>query len=103
MGKSIANYAFVGKIIMNDTDPRIEKIYSDMMKSKSGAEKLKMGCSMFSTSKALIATGIRHQHPDISDIDLKIAVFLKLYGDDFDEEQKQKITAYLRECNQTFL
>jgi hypothetical protein len=58
---------------------------------------------MFSTSKVLIATGIRHQHPDISDIDLKIAVFLKLYGDDFDEEQKQKIIAHLRECNQTFL
>jgi hypothetical protein len=96
MGKSIANYALVGGIVMKDTDPRIEKIYSDMMKSKSGAEKLKMGCSMFSTSKKLIEAGIRHRRPDISDIDLKIAVFLKLYGDDFDKEQKQNIIAHLR-------
>ncbi|MBM3235295.1 hypothetical protein FJZ31_03240 [Candidatus Poribacteria bacterium] len=81
---------------MNDTNPHLEKIYSDMMRSKSGAEKLKMGCSMFSTSKALIAAGIRHRQPGISDIDLKVAVFLKLYGDDFDEEQKQKIIAHLR-------
>ena len=81
---------------MNDTDPRIEKIYSDMMKSKSGAEKLKMGCSMFSTSKKLIEAGIRHRNPDISYTDLKIEVFLKLYGDDFDDEQKEKIIAHLR-------
>ncbi len=81
---------------MNDTDPRIEKIYSDMMKLKSGAEKLKMGCSMFSTSKKLIEAGIRHRNPDISDIDLKIEVFLKLYGDDFDDKQKEKIIAHLR-------
>jgi len=81
---------------MKDTDPRIEKIYSDMMKSKPGAEKLKMGCSMFSTSKKLIEAGIRHRNPDISDIDLKIAVFLKLYSGDFDDEQKEKIIAHLR-------
>ena len=81
---------------MNDTHPRIEKIYSDMMKSKSGAERLKMGCSMFSTSKKLLEAGIRHRNSDISEIDLKIEVFLKLHGNDFDAEQKKKIIAHLR-------
>ena len=37
---------------------------------------------------------IPYRQPDISG--LKIALFLKLYGDDFDKEQKQKIIAHLR-------
>lgn len=81
---------------MNDTDPRIEKIYRNMLMSKSPFERLQMACSMFDTAKEIVTSSIMEKKPDISASDLRCEIFLQLYGPDFSPPQKEKILSYLR-------
>jgi hypothetical protein len=38
---------------MKDTPPAIERMFRDKLMQRTGAERLKMGCSMHSTAQAL--------------------------------------------------
>ncbi|MCF7911905.1 MAG: hypothetical protein K9M99_05220 [Candidatus Cloacimonetes bacterium] len=43
---------------MNDTSKEIEKIYRKMLMAKSGAERVKMGVSMFETAKKFVEASL---------------------------------------------
>jgi len=82
---------------MHDTSPHmIEKVY-EMIREKLPEERLKMGFSMYATSKHLVTCAIRRENPHISETELRQELFLKFYGGDFDPEQKEKILAHLKE------
>ena len=78
---------------MNDTNPRINKIFFDMIMKKSNEERLKMGFSMFETARKLSLLNIKNKKK------WRIEIFLRFYGDDFDEIRKKRIIERLSECS----
>lgn len=76
---------------MNDTTPDIEEKVREMMQSKTPYERLKMGASMYETSKILVTRAIREKNPNISNSELRKEIFLIFYDDDFTPEAKNRI------------
>ena len=68
---------------MNDTSPEMEKKFKEVLMSRSGVERLKMGCSMFDAAKKMVISSILAETPSISAQQLKERVLLRLYGQDF--------------------
>ena len=79
--------------VMNDTSPEMESRYRALIMERSGEERLKMGCSMFDAAKALMQAGILDQNPHASPAEIRRALFMRLYGHEFDVESRAKILA----------
>lgn len=79
--------------VMNDTSPEMESRYRTMIMERSGEERLKMGCSMFDAVKALMQAGILGQNPYASLSEIRRALFMQLYGHEFNAESRAKILA----------
>ena len=76
---------------MRDTTPEVETFYRRLMMERSGAERLRMACEMFSTAKALARAGILAQNPNLSEREVRREIFLRFYGKDFDAPSLSKI------------
>jgi hypothetical protein len=70
----------------------MERKFRKMLMERSGEQRLKMGCSMHATSRALVKASV----PEASPAALKRALFLRFYGDDFDPKRRKKILRALR-------
>ena len=81
---------------MNDTSEAMEKRYRAMLMERSGQERLKMGCSMFDAAKQIVRSSILNENPGLTESDLKEKIFLRFYGLDFSQAQKQKIIVGLK-------
>lgn len=81
---------------MKDTSIKTENLLHELYKSKSGEERLTMGCSMFDFSKEIVISSIKNKNPDISNKDLKIEIFNRFYQNDFDPSTLKKIENHLR-------
>ena len=81
---------------MNDTPPEVERKFRQLLLERSGAERLKMGCSMFSTARALVVASILNKDPATSPASVREQVFLRFYGADFGAEARERIAAWLR-------
>ncbi len=79
---------------MNDTDPEIALKFREMMLKKSPEERLKMGCSMFSFSKAIVKSSILQETGNVQPSELKKKLFLRFYAKEMDEKSKEKIVKY---------
>ena len=84
---------------MNDTSPDTESRYRAMIMERAGEERLKMGCSMFDTAKALMQAGILDQNPDTSSAEIRRALFMQLYGHEFDADSREKILAAIESAS----
>lgn len=82
---------------MNDTSPSIDKKMREMIRAKTPLERLKMGSSMYETSRHLIIRSILENNPSISKKDLRTELFLKFYRNDFSVEECERIIKHL-EC-----
>jgi hypothetical protein len=80
---------------MDDTTPEIAEKIREICRMKSPAERFKMGCSMYETSKYLVTQAILREDPGISASELRKEIFLRFYRDDFEESELQKILAFL--------
>jgi hypothetical protein len=80
---------------MNDTSPKMEKRYHDMLMERSGRERLEMGCSMYAAAKTIVRSSLLNENPGLTEGELKEKIFLRIYGLDFSESQKRKIIANL--------
>lgn len=80
---------------MNDTPPQMEQKYREMLLQRSGAERLKMGCSMFATARALVVASVREKEPSASPARVRERLFLRFYGTDFAADERERITAWL--------
>ena len=81
---------------MNDTSPEMERKYRALLLERSGAERLKMGCSMFATARALAVASILEKEPSASPASMREALFLRFYGADFSADARERIAAHLR-------
>jgi hypothetical protein len=80
---------------MNDTSLLIKQKIQELMQAKSPEQRLIMGCSMFNCSKQLVINAILRQTPTLAPLELRIEIFLKFYGNEFDVEHSEKIIRHL--------
>ena len=76
---------------MNDTHPDIAVRFKKQMMSRSGQQRLLMGCSMYDTAKSIVRSAILAQHPEIAPEELRKEVFLRFYGREFSQADREKI------------
>jgi hypothetical protein len=84
---------------MNDTTSAIFLKMMEMIRQKSPAERLEMGCSMHDFSKCLVTEAIRRDKPGLSAAELRVGIFLKFYGSEFDDIRREKIIKHLSRIN----
>ena len=80
---------------MFDTHPEIAVRFRDLMMSKTGQERLLMGCSMYDTAKRIVLNSICNRQPKITDAELKREIFLRFYGQEFSESDRKKYLSVL--------
>jgi hypothetical protein len=81
---------------MNDTSPEIERKHRELLLQRSGAERLKMGCSMFATARALAVASILEKEPSAPPERVREQLFQRFYGADFSADARERIVARLR-------
>jgi len=77
---------------MNDTAPEIQDKIDDIYKNKTGEEKLLIALSMFETARELVISSLPK---NLSERELRKALFLRFYGNDFSINEKEKILSNL--------
>jgi hypothetical protein len=83
---------------MKDTSDVLEGKYRDMLLKQSGAERLKMGCSMHATTQALVRAAALEADPLASPSSLKKVLFLRFYEQDFDTATCKRILRALEKA-----
>ncbi len=63
---------------MSDTPPHVEKLYREMLMSRSPAERLKMACDMFDTVRVLMTAGILREKPNLNPAGLRAELFRRM-------------------------
>ena len=87
---------------MKDTSPEMEEKVREIIRRKTPQERLEMASSMFALSRQLVIQAILRENPDISDSALRLEFFVKFYGQDYTEEELQKILTALGKCQTPF-
>jgi hypothetical protein len=80
---------------VTDTPPDIMLRYRAMLLARSPEQRLKMGCSMGATARALVRASVLAQHPHASPAALRRALFLRFYGHEFHAAERERILASL--------
>lgn len=73
----------------NDTSIDMEKKYDDMIMNKRPEERIRDSLMMLELAKKMIIASINQNQ------NVRQELFLRLYGDDFDEANKKKILEHL--------
>jgi hypothetical protein len=82
---------------MRNPDETMDDLYRRLLLALSPEERLAMGCRMFGTARRLIIAGLKREHPNgLSPMETRVQLFLRLYGNDFDETEREKIVEHLR-------
>ena len=80
---------------MDDTSLLMKQKMQQLIQAKSPEQRLMMGCTMFDFSKQLVTRAILIDNPNLNLSQLRAEVFLKFYGNDFTDKDKQKIVHHL--------
>ncbi|MEC4678639.1 MAG: hypothetical protein VST69_07805 [Nitrospirota bacterium] len=75
---------------MRDTSKKIERRYREMMLSKTPLERLRMASRMYDAGRKLAISGIKHAE-NLNAEQLRMALFLRMYGADFSVDECRKI------------
>lgn len=76
---------------MNDTHPEMAVRFRELMMSKTGQERLLMGCSMYDTAKEIVRSSIHNSRPGITEADMRREIFLRFYGREFSRTDREKL------------
>ena len=76
---------------MNDTHPEIAIRFRNLMMSKTGQERLLMGCSMYDAAKEIVRSSIHNNHPGITEEGMRKEIFLRFYGREFSRVEREKM------------
>jgi len=77
---------------MNDTTPEVKKIQDRLFAKLSGEERLMIGLEMFETARKIVLSSFP---PNLSENEIRKRLFFRFYGNDFSEEEKERILANL--------
>ena len=75
---------------ISDTHPDIAIRFRNLMMSKTGEQRLLMGCSMYDTARQIVRSAIYNNRPGITDEEMKKEIFLRFYGSDFSRADREK-------------
>jgi hypothetical protein len=78
---------------MNDTPEAVQNFYQTLLMRRSGSERLQMGCAMFDTARAFARANLRGRSRN--DDELRVHLFVRTYGGDFDAETVERISEWL--------
>jgi hypothetical protein len=81
---------------MKDTPAHIERLYREMLMRRSGAERLRQGAAMFETAKKLVRASLGDAEGLDRSAEMRVKLFLRIYGQDFDPQTRERIAARLR-------
>ena len=81
---------------MNDTPEHVERRYRELLMKLPPLRRLQMASEMFSAARILMREGIRMQLGPIDEGELRVQMFLRLYGDEFSLERRQRIIERIR-------
>jgi len=84
---------------VDDTTPDMTQKMREMIQMKTPIERLKMGCSMYETSRYLIIRSIMEKNPNISKSALRREIFLTFYEKDFAQREREKIIKHLEKSS----
>lgn len=73
---------------MNDTNEKINITYRKMLMKLPGEKRMRMSLSMFDLAAKFMISSISKKSKVK---DLRKQVFLKMYGNDFNDKEKEKI------------
>ncbi len=80
---------------MFDTHYDVAIRFRDLMMSKTGQQRLLMGCSMYDTAKKIVRSAIYNNRPEITDEEMKKEIFLRFYGQEFSRADREKFLSAL--------
>lgn len=80
---------------MKDTPPEVERRFREMLLARSGEERLKMGCSMHQFAQMIVRASVLAKHPQATPAELRRAVFLRFYGQEFRPDRCQAVLSAL--------
>jgi hypothetical protein len=81
---------------MKDTTNDSEAAFARRFAAVAPIDRLRMVSAMFESAKRMIAASVRSAEPDISETELRVRIFDRLYADDFDDAVKVRLRAALR-------
>ena len=76
---------------MNDTPKSVTKRISEMLASRTSAERLKMASGMFESGKKLLRAGLLQENKNLTEMQLREKIFTRLYGEDFSNKEIHQI------------
>ena len=80
---------------MNDTAPAVADRYRELLMTRSGSERLRMACEMFDSARRMVVAGLPGDPANAAE--RRVALFLRLYGTDFDAAARERVVARIRE------
>jgi len=80
---------------MNDTHPDIAIRFQNLLMLKSNEQRLIMGCSMYDAAKQIVRSSIYNKHPQISSGQMKKEIFIRFYGLEFSQADRERIFSVL--------
>lgn len=78
-----------------DTTEEVQTIYDQKIRELTDEDRFLRGLSLIRFSREMCLAGIRESHPDWGPQDLKVALFERIYGDQFSDEEKDRIRSGL--------
>ena len=81
---------------MNDTPPDVTAAFRALAMQRTESERVLMAFEMFDLARMLMMGDIRSQHPGITDGELRVKIFERTYGNDFDAADCDRITERIR-------
>lgn len=81
---------------MNDTPPDVAAAFRALAMTRSEGDRAMMAFEMFDLARALMTTDIRARQPGITDSELRVRIFERTYGNDFNEADRARIAGQIR-------
>ena len=81
---------------MNDTPPEVDRAFTTLMMQRSEGDLAMMAFEMFDLARTLMTANIRARDPGISDVELRVQIFERTYGADFEVADRAKVVERIR-------
>lgn len=78
---------------MNDTSTEMRDLQHCLLMKRSGEERFLMSISMCSTARAIVRSSLP---PHLSETEQRVQMFLRLYGDEFEADSRQRVIDRIR-------
>jgi hypothetical protein len=84
---------------MNDTPPDVAAAFTALLMQRPEGDRAMMAFEMFDLARALMTADIQARHPGISETELRVQIFERTYGNDFDAAERARIARRIREVS----